>query len=201
MDYRPAARKVERESGAAGAPGWRGAGQVDVRYLDRSEERIHFFASRLKYSRWIDVRLVENERVEALVSSLLAGFASFGGIPLVAAAPARVKNAGPLVAAAELAAAAPGRAVRCSRREPQDFDMRGSCRGGKRSSPGHLRYRSPAPTAATIRDPPEPRAPRGTGAAPWPPSPTGHPAPPSRGRRARPLHVSGGSDIPRVAEP
>src|SRR5437870_10293767 len=27
-------------------------GQVDVRYLDGSEERIHFFASRLKYSRW-----------------------------------------------------------------------------------------------------------------------------------------------------
>lgn len=59
-------------------------GQVEVRYLDGSEERIHFFASRLKYSRWVDVRLVEDERVEALVRSLLAGFASFGGIPLLA---------------------------------------------------------------------------------------------------------------------
>jgi transposase len=59
-------------------------GQVEVRYLDGSEERIHFFASRLKYSRWIDVPLVEDERIEALVRSLLAGFASFGGIPLVA---------------------------------------------------------------------------------------------------------------------
>jgi transposase len=59
-------------------------GQVDVRYLDGSEERIHFFASRLKYSRWVDVRLVEDERIEALVRSLLAGFASFGGIVLVA---------------------------------------------------------------------------------------------------------------------
>ena len=59
-------------------------GQVDVRYRDGSEERIHFFASRLKYSRWVDVRLVEDERIEALVRSLLAGFASFGGIVLVA---------------------------------------------------------------------------------------------------------------------
>jgi len=59
-------------------------GQVDVRYLDGSEERIHFFASRLKYSRWVDVRLVEDERIEALVRSLLAGFANFGGIVLVA---------------------------------------------------------------------------------------------------------------------
>jgi transposase len=59
-------------------------GQVDVRYRDGSEERIHFFASRLKYSRWVDVRLVEDERIEALVRSLLAGFASFGGVVLVA---------------------------------------------------------------------------------------------------------------------
>ena len=59
-------------------------GQVDVRYLDGSRERIHFFASRLKYSRWVDVELVEDERVESLVRSLLAGFASFGGVPLVA---------------------------------------------------------------------------------------------------------------------
>jgi len=73
-----------RFEGLAGEFSQHDFGQVDVRYLDRSEERIHFFASRLKYSRWIDVRLVENERVEALVRSLLAGFASFGGIPLVA---------------------------------------------------------------------------------------------------------------------
>lgn len=59
-------------------------GQVEVRYLDGTEERIHFFASRLKYSRWVDVQVVADERVEALVRSLLAGFASFGGIVLVA---------------------------------------------------------------------------------------------------------------------
>jgi hypothetical protein len=59
-------------------------GQGEGRYLDGTEERIHFFASRLKYSRWVDGRLVEDERIEALVRSLLAGFASFGGIVWVA---------------------------------------------------------------------------------------------------------------------
>src|SRR5213596_3733110 len=73
-----------RFEGVAGEFSQHDFGQVEVRYLDGSEERIHFFASRLKYSRWVDVRLVEDERIEALVRSLLAGFASFGGIPLVA---------------------------------------------------------------------------------------------------------------------
>ena len=59
-------------------------GQVDVRYPGGRVERVHFFASRLKYSRWIDVQPVSDERVESLVRSLLAGFASFGGIPVVA---------------------------------------------------------------------------------------------------------------------
>lgn len=59
-------------------------GQVDIRYLNGTQERIRFFASRLKYSRWIDVSLVNDERVESLVRSLLGGFVSFGGVPLVA---------------------------------------------------------------------------------------------------------------------
>lgn len=59
-------------------------GQVEVRYPEGARERIHFFVSRLKHSRWVDVRVVENEGVESLVRSLLAGFESFGGVPLVA---------------------------------------------------------------------------------------------------------------------
>jgi transposase len=59
-------------------------GEVDVCYLDGSQERIRFFASRLKYSRWSEVRLVPDERVEALVRSLLGSFESWGGVPLVA---------------------------------------------------------------------------------------------------------------------
>jgi len=59
-------------------------GEVDVRYLDGSQERIRFFASRLKYSRWSEIRLVPDERVESLVRSLLSSFEAWGGIPLVA---------------------------------------------------------------------------------------------------------------------
>lgn len=59
-------------------------GQVQVRYVSGGTELLHFFASRLKYSRWVDVRLVDDERVESLVRSLLLGFESFGGVPLVA---------------------------------------------------------------------------------------------------------------------
>jgi transposase len=72
-----------RFEGVAGEFSQHDFGQVDVRYLDGGMERIHFFASRLKYSRWVDVQLVPDERIEALVRSLLAGFAAFGGIPLV----------------------------------------------------------------------------------------------------------------------
>ena len=59
-------------------------GEVQVRYLDGSTEKIHFFASRLKYSRWMDVRIVPDQKVEALVRSLILGFEAFGGVPLVA---------------------------------------------------------------------------------------------------------------------
>lgn len=59
-------------------------GQVRVQYANGSREVIHFFASRLKYSRWVHVALVADERVESLVRALVAGFENFGGTPLVA---------------------------------------------------------------------------------------------------------------------
>lgn len=59
-------------------------GEVEVRYIDGSRERVHFFASRLKYSRWAEVSLVPNQQVEALIRSLVSHFAAFGGIPLLA---------------------------------------------------------------------------------------------------------------------
>jgi transposase len=73
-----------RFEGVAGEFSQHDFGQVEVRYLDGTRERVHFFVSRLKYSRWVDVRVVENEGVESLVRSLLSGFESFGGVPLVA---------------------------------------------------------------------------------------------------------------------
>ncbi|MGH9651191.1 MAG: IS21 family transposase, partial [Terriglobales bacterium] len=59
-------------------------GEVDVRFLDETRRRVHFFASRLKYSRWAQVSLVEDERVESLLRTLVEHFAAMGGIPLLA---------------------------------------------------------------------------------------------------------------------
>jgi transposase len=58
-------------------------GQVDVRYRSGTIERVHFFASRLKWSRVVHVVLVPDEREEPLVRGLLDAFEAFGGIPLV----------------------------------------------------------------------------------------------------------------------
>lgn len=59
-------------------------GEVDVEFGNGTARRVHFFASRLKYSRWAQVSLVDDERVEALVRSLVDHFAAMGGIPLLA---------------------------------------------------------------------------------------------------------------------
>jgi len=57
-------------------------GEVSVRLVDGTQRVVHFAAYRLKYSRWIHVALVPNERVEPLIRSLLASFAASGGVPL-----------------------------------------------------------------------------------------------------------------------
>ena len=57
-------------------------GQVDVRLPEGRKQRMHFAAARLKYSRWVWVVLVPNERVESLVRALLACFEHAGGVPL-----------------------------------------------------------------------------------------------------------------------
>jgi transposase len=59
-------------------------GEVRVRYQHGAEEVVHFFASRLKYSRWAEVTLVADQQVETLVRTLVDHVAAFGGIPLVA---------------------------------------------------------------------------------------------------------------------
>ena len=59
-------------------------GEVDVAFGNGTGRRVHFFASRLKYSRWAQVSLVDDERVESLVRALLDHFAAMGGIPLLA---------------------------------------------------------------------------------------------------------------------
>ena len=57
-------------------------GSVSVTYADGAREKVHFFASRLKYSRWTHVTTVPNEKVEPLIRALLSAFESFGGVPL-----------------------------------------------------------------------------------------------------------------------
>ena len=59
-------------------------GQVKVRFMDGSSRIVHFFASRLKWSRWVEVSLVDNEVVETLVRNLASHFEGFGGVPLCA---------------------------------------------------------------------------------------------------------------------
>jgi transposase len=76
-------RPIVRFEGLAGEFSQHDFGHVDVRYLDGRVERVHFFASRLKYSRWVQVSLVENEQVEALVRAMVDHFAAWGGVPLV----------------------------------------------------------------------------------------------------------------------
>lgn len=59
-------------------------GQVDVRFLGGTTQRVHFFASRLKWSRWAEVALVPDQTAETLIRTLADHFVSFGGVPLCA---------------------------------------------------------------------------------------------------------------------
>lgn len=59
-------------------------GTVVVTFLDGSEHRVKFFASRLKYSRFAAVTVVPDETAETLVRTLLEHFVVFGGIPMLA---------------------------------------------------------------------------------------------------------------------
>jgi len=59
-------------------------GHVDVTFVDGRRKRVHFFASRLKYSRYAHVTLVDNERIETIIRGLARDFVEFGGLPLMA---------------------------------------------------------------------------------------------------------------------
>jgi len=76
-------RPLVRFEGLPGEFAQHDFGHVDVRFMDGTTKRIHFFASRLKYSRWVEVTVVPDERVETLVRRLVDHFVGFGGVPLV----------------------------------------------------------------------------------------------------------------------
>jgi transposase len=77
----PAALQVRFE-GVAGEFAQFDFGEVSVRLPDDTRRTVHFAAYRLKYSRWMHVVIVPNERVEALIRSLLESFAASAGVPL-----------------------------------------------------------------------------------------------------------------------
>jgi transposase len=58
-------------------------GQFHLEFVDGSARRVHFFASRLKYSRYIRVSLVKDETVESLVRNLAEHLQGWGGAPLL----------------------------------------------------------------------------------------------------------------------
>jgi len=82
---RPVTTQVEmRFEGLPGEFSQHDFGQIEVTYDDGRSERVHFFASRLKWSRWAEVTLVPNEVAETLIRTLADHFVAFGGVPLCA---------------------------------------------------------------------------------------------------------------------
>ena len=77
-------RPVVRFEGLPGEFTQHDFGEVVVRFLNGTTRRVHFFATRLKYSRWVEVSLVPNQQVEPLARTLVEHFAALGGIPLLA---------------------------------------------------------------------------------------------------------------------
>jgi transposase len=58
-------------------------GHVEVRWVDGTRKRVHFFASRLKWSRWTEVTIVPNEQAETLVRTLVLHYERMSGVPLM----------------------------------------------------------------------------------------------------------------------
>ncbi len=77
-------RAMTRFEGLAGEFCQHDFGEVKVRFLDGTVKTVQFLASRLKYSRWAVVTLVDDQGVETLVRGLLEHYQGMGGVPLLA---------------------------------------------------------------------------------------------------------------------
>jgi transposase len=77
------AKPLVRFEGLPGEFSQHDFGEVEVEFRNGARQRIHFFASRLKYSRLVRVSLVKDETVESLVRTLAEHLASWGGRPLL----------------------------------------------------------------------------------------------------------------------
>jgi len=79
----PRATPIVRFEGLPGEFSQHDFGEIDVVFVDGRKKRIHFFASRLKYSRFAVVTITENETTETIVRCLARDFVTFGGLPLL----------------------------------------------------------------------------------------------------------------------
>ena len=77
------AKPLVRFEGLPGEFSQHDFGEVVVQFRNGASQRIHFFASRLKYSRVVRVSVVKDETVETLVRTLAQHLASWGGRPLL----------------------------------------------------------------------------------------------------------------------
>ena len=77
-------RPLVRFDGLPGEFSQHDFGHVDVKFQDGTKKRIHFFATRLKYSRFAVVSIVDDEQAETLVRCVVEHFDRIGGVPLVA---------------------------------------------------------------------------------------------------------------------
>jgi transposase len=77
------AKPLVRFEGLPGEFSQHDFGEIEVEFVSGTRRRIHFFASRLKYSRLMRVSLVQDEAVESLVRTLAEHLASWGGRPLL----------------------------------------------------------------------------------------------------------------------
>jgi len=77
------AKPLVRFEGLPGEFSQHDFGEIEVEFVSGTRRRIHFFASRLKYSRLMRVSLVPDEAVESLVRTLAEHLASWGGRPLL----------------------------------------------------------------------------------------------------------------------
>jgi transposase len=76
-------RPLVRFEGLPGEFSQHDFGQFNVKFVDGTARRVHFFASRLKYSRYIRVSAVQDEAVESLVRTLAEHLHGWGGRPLL----------------------------------------------------------------------------------------------------------------------
>jgi transposase len=82
-EVRPEDKQVEmRFEGVPGEFSQHDFGQVDVHFIDGKVQRVHFFASRLKWSRYVCVTIVPNQTAETLIRALAEHLERFGGVPL-----------------------------------------------------------------------------------------------------------------------